>query len=31
VCLVLASEFYNIDDYLDVYDDFRKAVGVPKK
>jgi dTDP-4-dehydrorhamnose 3,5-epimerase-like enzyme len=27
VCLVLASEFYDIDDYLDVYSEFRKTVG----
>lgn len=25
VCLVLASEFYDIEDYLDVYADFLKA------
>lgn len=25
VCLVLASEFYDIDDYLDVYEEFVKA------
>ena len=29
VCLVLASEFYDINDYLDVYTDFRRAVGAP--
>lgn len=27
VCLVLASEFYDIDDYVDVYSDFLKTVG----
>ena len=26
VCLVLASEFYDIKDYVDVHDDFLKAV-----
>ena len=31
VCLVLASEFYDIDDYLDVYSDFRTTVGAPLK
>lgn len=30
VCLVLASEFYDIDEYLDVYAEFRKAIGVPE-
>ncbi len=25
VCLVLASEFYDIQDYVDVHDDFLKA------
>ena len=30
VCLVLASQFYDISDYLDVYADFRKAVGAPR-
>ncbi len=27
VCLVLASELYDINDYLDEYPDFLKAVG----
>jgi len=27
VCLVLASEFYDIADYVDVHEDFRRAVG----
>jgi hypothetical protein len=30
VSLVLASELYDIHDYLDVYADFRRAVGVPE-
>jgi uncharacterized RmlC-like cupin family protein len=27
VCLVLASEYYDIQDYVDVHDDFLKLVG----
>ena len=27
VCLVLASEFYDIEDYLDIHEDFLRAVG----
>ena len=31
VCLVLASEFYDILDYVDEYSDFLKAVGKVEK
>ena len=27
VCLVLASEFYDIRDYVDTHEDFLRAVG----
>jgi dTDP-4-dehydrorhamnose 3,5-epimerase-like enzyme len=27
VCLVLASDYYALEDYLDVYEAYRKAVG----
>jgi hypothetical protein len=31
VCLVLASEFYNLGDYLDVYEEFTAAVRAARK
>lgn len=31
VCLVLASEFYDIQDYVDTYEDFLKVVGPPSR
>ena len=31
VCLVLASEFHDIQDYVDTYEDFLKVVGPPSR
>jgi dTDP-4-dehydrorhamnose 3,5-epimerase-like enzyme len=31
VCLVLASDYYALEDYVDVYADYRKAVGRPQE
>ena len=31
VCLVLASHHYALEDYVDVYEDYRKVVGASEE